>query len=190
VIFASSNHAVGFYPRHHRIGPDVTARPDGRYGVSKVFGEALASLYADKYGMKNTSLRIGNFGDQPLDQRRLSIWLHPDDMVQLCRIGLEHPEIHYEVLYGAPTSSAIAPLVAPKIIGNTPWPNKPRRRPIRSLTSIKAARSARWSSRATPAASGVELNREQSARFTFHDMTPSTPCTWVHDERLAIVKFV
>jgi uronate dehydrogenase len=61
----------------------------------------LASLYADKYGMKNTSLRIGNFGDQPLDQRRLSIWLHPDDMVQLCRIGLEHPEIHYEVLYGA-----------------------------------------------------------------------------------------
>lgn len=101
VVFASSNHAVGFYPRHHRIGPDVTARPDGRYGVSKVFGEALASLYADKYGMKNTSLRIGNFGDHPLDQRRLSIWLHPDDMVQLCRIGLEHSAIHYEVLYGA-----------------------------------------------------------------------------------------
>jgi uronate dehydrogenase len=101
VIFASSNHAVGFYPRHHRIGPDVTARPDGRYGVSKVFGEALASLYADKYGMRNTSLRIGNFGDQPLDQRRLSIWLHPDDMVQLCQIGLEHPDIRYEVLYGA-----------------------------------------------------------------------------------------
>ena len=25
VVFASSNHAVGFYPRHHRIGTDVTA---------------------------------------------------------------------------------------------------------------------------------------------------------------------
>src|SRR5262245_16755270 len=24
VVFASSNHAVGFYPRHHRIGTDVT----------------------------------------------------------------------------------------------------------------------------------------------------------------------
>ena len=101
VIFASSNHAVGFYPRHHRIGNDVQPRPDGRYGVSKVFGEALGSLYADKYGLKVTCLRIGNFGDQPIDQRRLSIWLHPDDLVQLIRIGLEHPAIHFEVLYGA-----------------------------------------------------------------------------------------
>ncbi len=42
VIFASSNHAIGFYPRTQRIGTDVTVRPDSRYGVSKVFGEALA----------------------------------------------------------------------------------------------------------------------------------------------------
>ena len=63
VVFASSNHAVGFYPRHHRIGTDVTVRPDSRYGVSKVFGEALGALYADKHGMKVTCLRIGNFGD-------------------------------------------------------------------------------------------------------------------------------
>ncbi len=101
VVFASSNHAVGFYPRHTRIGNDVQPRPDGRYGVSKVFGEALGSLYADKHGMGVTCLRIGNFGDQPLDQRRLSIWLSPDDMVQLCCIGLDHPDIHFEVLYGA-----------------------------------------------------------------------------------------
>jgi uronate dehydrogenase len=101
VIFASSNHAVGFYPRHTRIGPDVTARPDGRYGVSKVFGEAVGALYADKHGMKVTCIRIGNFGDAPLDHRRLSIWLKPEDLVQLCRIGLEHPDIHFEVVYGA-----------------------------------------------------------------------------------------
>nr|AIW80550.1 NAD dependent epimerase/dehydratase family [uncultured bacterium] len=87
VVFASSNHAVGFYPRHHRIGTDVTARPDSRYGVSKVFGV--------------TCLRIGNFGDKPLDQRRLAIWLKPEDLVQLCRIGLEHPDIHFEIFYGA-----------------------------------------------------------------------------------------
>jgi nucleoside-diphosphate-sugar epimerase len=37
IVFASSNHAVGFYPRHHRIGTDVTPRPDSRYGISKVF---------------------------------------------------------------------------------------------------------------------------------------------------------
>ena len=101
VVFASSNHAVGFYPRNHHIGNDVQPRPDGRYGVSKVFGEALGSLYSDKHGMRVTCLRIGNFGDVPLDKRRLSIWLHPDDLVQLCRIGLEHPEVRFEVLYGA-----------------------------------------------------------------------------------------
>jgi uronate dehydrogenase len=101
VVFASSNHAVGFYPRNHHIGNDVQPRPDGRYGVSKVFGEALGSLYADKHGLQVTCLRIGNFGDAPLDKRRLSIWLHPSDLVQLCRIGIEHPGIRFEVLYGA-----------------------------------------------------------------------------------------
>jgi uronate dehydrogenase len=101
VVFASSNHAVGFYPRHQRIGPNVTPRPDSRYGVSKVFGEALGALYADKHGIRVTCLRIGNFGDVPLDKRRLSIWLLPEDLVQLIRIGLDHPEIKFEVLYGA-----------------------------------------------------------------------------------------
>src|SRR4029078_2446274 len=101
IVFASSNHAVGFYPRYHRIGTDVTARPDSRYGVSKVFGEAVGALYADKHGIKVTCLRIGNFGEKPIDHRRLSIWLKPEDLVQLCRIGLEHPAIHFETLYGA-----------------------------------------------------------------------------------------
>jgi uronate dehydrogenase len=101
IVFASSNHAVGFYPRHARIGPDVTARPDSRYGVSKVFGEALGALYADKHGIAVTCLRIGNVADAPIDHRRLSIWLKPEDLVQLCRIGLEHPAVHFEILYGA-----------------------------------------------------------------------------------------
>ena len=52
-------------------------------------------------GMKVTCIRIGNFGEEPLDHRRLSIWLKPEDLVQLCRIGLEHPDIHFELLYGA-----------------------------------------------------------------------------------------
>src|SRR5262245_15128250 len=46
IVFASSNHAVGFYPRHHHIGVNVAVRPDSRYGVSKAFGEALGALYA------------------------------------------------------------------------------------------------------------------------------------------------
>lgn len=101
VVFASSNHAVGFYPRQRKIGVDEPVRPDSRYGVSKAFGEAVGALYAYKHGMRVTSIRIGNFGDAPLDHRRLAIWLQPDDLVQLIRIGLEHPDIRYEVFFGA-----------------------------------------------------------------------------------------
>src|ERR1700746_1022312 len=69
IVFASSNHAGGFYPAITRLGPEVTPRPYGRYGVSKVFGEAVGALYADKHGIKVMCLRIGNFGDKPLDHR-------------------------------------------------------------------------------------------------------------------------
>ena len=101
VVFASSNHAVGFYPRHRRIGVDAPVRPDSRYGVSKAFGEALAALYAYKHGLRTTSIRIGNVADRPVDKRRLSIWLKPEDLVQLVRIGLEHPDIVCEIFYGS-----------------------------------------------------------------------------------------
>ncbi len=101
VVFASSNHAVGFYPRQRRIGTGAPVRPDSRYGVSKAFGEALGALYADKHGLKVTCLRIGNLADAPVDHRRLSIWLKPEDLMQLIRIGLEHPDIRYEIFFGA-----------------------------------------------------------------------------------------
>ncbi len=100
VVFASSNHAVGFYPRRRRIGTDVSVRPDSRYGVSKAFGEAVGALYAYKHGLRVTCLRIGNVADAPVDRRRLAIWVRPEDLVQLVRIGLEHPDIRYEIFYG------------------------------------------------------------------------------------------
>jgi uronate dehydrogenase len=106
IVFASSNHAVGFYPRKKRIGTDVTVRPDSRYGVSKAFGEALGALYSDKHGIALTCLRIGNVGPRPLDVRRLSIWISPEDLVQLIQIGLEHPKIRFEILYGASDNAA------------------------------------------------------------------------------------
>jgi len=106
VVFASSNHAVGFYPRSNRIRTDVTVRPDSRYGVSKAFGEALGAFYADKHGLRVTCLRIGNVADAPADKRRLSIWLKPEDLAQLVRIGLEHPDIRFEVFYGASDNEA------------------------------------------------------------------------------------
>jgi uronate dehydrogenase len=101
VVFASSNHAMGFYRRRRRVGTEAVPRPDTRYGVSKVFGEALGALYADKHGLRVLSVRIGNVDEKPVDLRRLSIWIHPEDLAELVRIGLEHPDLRYETVYGA-----------------------------------------------------------------------------------------
>jgi uronate dehydrogenase len=100
IVFASSNHAVGFYPRAETIGIDAPVRPDSRYGLSKVFGEAVGALYAHKYGAEVLSVRIGNVTAEPLDRRKLAIWQSPRDFVQLIRIGLERPGIRHEIVYG------------------------------------------------------------------------------------------
>jgi uronate dehydrogenase len=100
IVFASSNHAVGFYPREKTIPTEVIALPDGRYGVSKLFGEGLGALYAYKHGIGTLAIRIGNVGDKPLDRRRLAIWLKTEDLVKLVRIGLERPDLLFEVVYG------------------------------------------------------------------------------------------
>lgn len=100
IAFASSNHAVGFYRRDETIDHRVTAKPDSRYGVSKAFGEALGSLYADKYAMEVVCLRIGNVAPRPVDKRRLAIWLSPRDLAQLVSIAIERPGIRFEIVYG------------------------------------------------------------------------------------------
>lgn len=100
ILFPTSNHATGFYRRNQTIDHRVYPRPDSRYGVSKVFGEALGSLYADKYGMEVFCVRLGNVNPVPIDKRRLSIWISPRDLAQLVTIGIEHPEIRFEIVYG------------------------------------------------------------------------------------------
>jgi len=100
IIFATSNHAVGYYRRDQTIDHRVYPRPDSRYGVSKVFGEALGSLYSDKYGMEIFNIRIGNVNPRPVDKRRLSIWISPRDIAQLVSIGVDHPDVRFEIVYG------------------------------------------------------------------------------------------
>jgi len=100
ILFPTSNHATGFYRRDHTIDHRVYPRPDSRYGVSKVFGEALGSLYADKYGMEVFNMRIGNVNEKPIDKRRLALLFTPRDMAQLVQIGIEHPGIKFEIVYG------------------------------------------------------------------------------------------
>jgi uronate dehydrogenase len=102
VIFASSNHAIGFHRRERFIDNSVVPRPDTRYGVSKVFGEAVGRLYADKYGLSVACLRIGTFRnpDQPAEARQLLTWISHRDMVQLVRRCIDAPDYHFVTVYG------------------------------------------------------------------------------------------
>ncbi|AYM14766.1 MULTISPECIES: NAD-dependent epimerase/dehydratase family protein [Agrobacterium] len=100
VVYASSHHVVGYYPRQRRIGVNVLPRPDSRYGLTKAFGEQAGALYADKYGLRVLCIRIGRAFTRPEDRRRMSIWTSWRDLAQLVTIGLEHPDLRYAVGYG------------------------------------------------------------------------------------------
>jgi uronate dehydrogenase len=100
VLFASSNHATGFYKRDEKIDHRVYPKPDSRYGVSKAFGEQIGSLYADKYGMEVFCMRIGNVTVAPPDKRRLSNWISPRDFARLVSVGIDNPDIRFEIVYG------------------------------------------------------------------------------------------
>jgi uronate dehydrogenase len=100
IVFASSNHTIGYYRVGRRVGVDEPVRPDSRYGVSKVFGEALGRLYADKHGLEVACLRIGSFRKEPGDFRQLATWISPRDTVQLVRRCIDAPAFHFLVLYG------------------------------------------------------------------------------------------
>jgi uronate dehydrogenase len=100
IIVASSNHAVGFYPRSETIDDRVYPRPDGRYGLSKAFAEVTGRLYADKYGMEVLCIRIGAMTFEPEDVRRLAIWIHPEDLTQLVEVGLTAAGLKFEIVYG------------------------------------------------------------------------------------------
>lgn len=101
VVFASSNHTTGYYSIHDRIGPENPGRPDSYYGASKLFGEALGSLYHDKFGMCVACIRIGSALPRPIDERHLATWLSPGDLTRLVAACLTSPELGFAIVYGA-----------------------------------------------------------------------------------------
>jgi len=105
VVFASSNHAIGFHPSDQRLDATARQRPDSLYGVSKAFGEDLASLYVDKHGMEIACLRIGSSFPAPSDVRQLSTWLSYADLFRLVAACLEAPKLGFAVVYGASKNS-------------------------------------------------------------------------------------
>jgi len=100
IVFASSNHVTGFYAQREVIRPTDPMRPDGLYGLSKAFGENLAQLYFDRFGIETVSLRIGSSYAEPKDRRMLATWLSFDDLERLVVSALTAPVVGHTAIYG------------------------------------------------------------------------------------------
>ncbi len=107
VVFASSNHATGFCPVERTLTGTEPTRPDSLYGVTKVYGEALGSLYADKFGLEVISVRIGGFLERPRQVRDLATWLSHGDAVRLFAACLSAPAAGFRVVYGASANTRL-----------------------------------------------------------------------------------
>lgn len=100
IIFASSNHTVGFYRNTDVIDATAPTRPDSFYGVSKCFGEQLASYYYDRTGLETVALRIGSSFPEPADRRMMVTWLSYDDLVEALRSSLFATRVGFTILFG------------------------------------------------------------------------------------------
>ncbi|MEV7997018.1 NAD(P)-dependent oxidoreductase [Streptomyces sp. NPDC086077] len=111
VVFASSNHAVGYTPRPLGGDPlipiDAPRRPDTFYGLSKSFGEDLAQFYWDKYGMETVSVRIGSCFPEPTSVRMLSVWMSPADGARLLHAALTAENVGHTVVYGSSANTRL-----------------------------------------------------------------------------------
>lgn len=106
VVFASSNHAIGFHPRSTKLDADCALRPDGYYGLSKAYGELMGKLYWDKHGVETVSVRIGSSLPKPVDQRMLSTYLSFADLARLMVRCIEAGSVGCSVIWGASANSA------------------------------------------------------------------------------------
>jgi uronate dehydrogenase len=126
VVFASSNHAVGFTPRADFPAADYAFPvPDTYYGVSKVAGEALAALYHHRYRMDAICLRILSCSHRPRTIRELSTWLSPDDAGRLFEACLTTEKPGFRVAYGVSANArgGWASLAEARALGYEPADN-------------------------------------------------------------------
>jgi len=100
ILFASSNHVIGFHTRETRLTASSPIRPDSNYGVSKAYGEALARLYWDKYGIETLIVRIGSCFPEPKDRRTMATWMSAVDMLRLIERVLAAPRLGCPIVYG------------------------------------------------------------------------------------------
>jgi uronate dehydrogenase len=100
IVFASSNHVTGFYRQDEVVNTRMPPRPDGFYGLSKAFGEDVAQMYWDRWGIETVSLRIGSSFPVPKDRRMLATYLSYDDLERLVVAALTAPIVGHSIIYG------------------------------------------------------------------------------------------
>lgn len=106
VIYGSSIHAVGMYPKNEFIPIDAPHRPDTFYGLSKCFSEDLGRLYWDKRGLESVHMRILSCA-QVTSARALGTWLSYDDLIQLVTRCIQAPVTGFSVIYGVSNNDRV-----------------------------------------------------------------------------------
>lgn len=99
VIYASSIHAVGMYPKNQTIGIGVAHRPDTFYGLAKCFAEDLGRMYWEKCQVESVCLRILSCA-QVTSTRSLGSWLSYDDLIHLVTRAIDTPTTGFSIVYG------------------------------------------------------------------------------------------
>ena len=110
LVYASSHHVLGLHALDGFEGDRASLAPDAFYGLGKSFGELACRLYAERYDVKTLMIRIGNADPKVSDARSLRLWTSAADLARLVRIGLEHPDVGCDVVYGV--SNCPEPLFA------------------------------------------------------------------------------
>lgn len=109
VVYASSIHAVGMYPKNEFIGTDLPHRPDTFYGLAKCFAEDLGRMYWEKRGLESVHMRILSClsYDGVNNARALGSWLSYDDLVQLVTRCIDTPVTGFSVIYGVSNNDRV-----------------------------------------------------------------------------------
>lgn len=100
VVYASSIHVMGMYPKTVAITPDMPHRPDTYYGLAKCFTEDLGRMFWEKEGLESVHIRILSATSRPGNARALGSWLSPDDLVQVVTRAIDTPVVGFTVIYG------------------------------------------------------------------------------------------
>jgi uronate dehydrogenase len=101
VVFASSNHSIGFHERTETLDADCSFMPDGYYGLSKAYGELMGGLYWHKHGVESVFIRIGSSFPEPVDARMLSTWLSYADLARLVEACITAEATGTSVIWGS-----------------------------------------------------------------------------------------